>query len=68
MINMTRENAIKIAKALEDIENFEHFCEEIDSTLIRSEVCANVVTFYQTEISPALNRELARRKKVLEEM
>ncbi len=65
---MTREDATKVTKALEDIENFEHFCEEIDTTLMRSEVYISVLDFYQREISPALNRELARRKKILEEM
>jgi hypothetical protein len=65
---MTRENAAKVMRALEDIENFEYFCEEIDTTLMRSEAYISVLDFYQREISPALNRELARRKKVLEEM
>jgi hypothetical protein len=68
MIFMTREDATKVMRALEDIENFEYFCEEIDTALMRSEVYINVLDFYQREISPALNRELARRKKVLEEM
>jgi hypothetical protein len=68
MINMTREDATKVMRALEDIENFEHFCEEIDTTLMRSEAYISVLDFYQREISPALNRELTRRKKVLEEM
>ncbi len=65
---MTREDATKVMRALEDIENFEFFCEEIDATFMRSEVHVSVLDFYQREISPALNRELARRKKVLEEM
>ena len=68
MINMTREDAAKVAKALDNIEQFECFFDEIETTIQHSEFYGSIVDFCESVIIPAMQVELARRKKVLEEM
>lgn len=66
MISMTRERAASVTRALNDIEDFEMFMEQIEAVV--SEFEGNVDTFFEEQLLPTLKFELARRKQVLEEM
>lgn len=63
---MTREKAYKVASALEDIYDFELFMDEIDGVFNNTE--GNFDEFYHNELLPLLEKELARRVSVLEEL
>ena len=63
---MTRERAAKIAKALNDIEDFEMLFDEIEAAVQNTE--GDFSDFYENQLIPMLQAELARRKAVLEEM
>jgi hypothetical protein len=63
---MTRERAAKIAKALNDIEDFEMLFDEIEVAVQNTE--GDFSDFYENQLIPMLQAELARRKAVLEEM
>lgn len=65
---MTRENASKISKTLDDIEQFECFFDEIETAIQHSEFYGSVIDFCESVIIPAMQAELDRRKKVLEDM
>ena len=65
---MTREQATKISQALDGIEQFECFFDEIENTFQHSEFYGSVADFFETEIIPVMQAELARRKKMLEDM
>lgn len=66
MIGMTRERAAQVTRALNDVEDFEMFMEQIEGVV--SEFEGNVDTFFEEQLLPTLKFELARRKQVLEEM
>ena len=63
---MKREYAIKVTKALNDIEDFELLFDEIEVVIQHTE--GDFGDFYQNQLIPLLQGELNRRKKVLEEM
>lgn len=63
---MTRERAVKIAKALNDIEDFEMLFDEIEVAVQNTE--GDFSDFYENQLIPMLQAELARRKAMLEEM
>lgn len=63
---MTREYAAKVAKVLNDIEDFEVLFDGIESVIQDTE--GDFDDFYQNQLIPLLQGELNRRKKVLEEM
>ena len=63
---MTREHAVKVAKALNDFEDFEVLFDEIETTARSIE--GDFHDFYQNRLLPLLQDELNRRKKILEEM
>lgn len=63
---MTREYAAKVAKALNDIGDFEVLFDGIESVIQDTE--GDFDDFYQNQLIPLLQGELNRRKKVLEEM
>ena len=63
---MTREYAAKVAKALNDIEDFEMLFDEIEVAVQHTE--GNFSDFYENQLIPMMQAELARRKVVLEEM
>ena len=63
---MTREQAAKITKALNDIEDFEMLFDEIETVTLRTE--GDFDDFYQNQLIPLLQGELNRRKRILEEM
>lgn len=60
---MTKELALKVTKALTDIEDFELFIEEIEK------VCADFeLTDFESKLLQFLNEELKRRKEILEKL
>ena len=63
---MTREYAAKVTKALNDIEDFEILFEEIETIVQHTE--GDFGDFYQDQLIPLLENELARRKAILEDM
>lgn len=63
---MTRECAVKVTKALNDIEDFEILFEEIEAVVQNTE--GDFGDFYQDQLIPLLENELSRRKKLLEDM
>ena len=63
---MTREYAAKVTKALNDIEDFEILFEEIETAVQHTE--GDFDDFYQNQLIPLLENELARRKAILEDM
>ena len=65
---MTREQATKISQALDGIEQFECFFDEIENAFQHSEFYGSVADFFEAEIIPVMEAELTRRKQVLEEM
>lgn len=67
---MTREQANKIAKAVDNIDSFECFADMIENTINQGiEICGlNPNDLFITELRKVLDNELNFRKKVLEEM
>ena len=63
---MTRHKAYEVASALEDIDDFELFMDEIDGMFNNTE--GNFEEFYHNELFPLLEKEMKRRLKVLEEL
>ena len=63
---MTRECAAKVTKALNDIEDFELFMDQIELAVNNFE--GDVQTFFEEQMLPTMKFELARRKQILEEM
>lgn len=63
---MTRENAVAVVKALNDIEDFELFMDDVEKAY--QDVEGDIATFYETKMLPLMNAELARRKSVLTAM
>lgn len=60
---MTREKALAVTKALNDIEDFEMFMDEVEK--VYQTVEGDIATFYETKLLPLMNAELANRKSVL---
>jgi hypothetical protein len=67
MIDMKRDKAVEITRALNDIEDFEIFMEQIEH-VFQHEVEGNLSGFYYDELLPLMKKELRRREAVLEEM
>ena len=63
---MTRERAYEVTSALEDIHDFELFMDEISGVYENTE--GNFDDFYRNELFPLLEKEMARRMRVLEEL
>ena len=63
---MTRERATEVVKALNDIEDFERFMDDIYIAYQRCE--GDVSKFFNNQIVPAMEGELARRELILEQM
>lgn len=63
---MTKEYAAKVTKALNDIEDFEILFDEIETAVQHTE--GDFDDFYQNQLIPLLENELARRKAILEDM
>lgn len=63
---MTREEAVAVTKALNDVEDFEIFMDQIQVAYYNTE--GDLSEFYETKLLPLMNVELARRKSVLAAM
>ena len=63
---MTREKAVEVTRALNDIEDFEMFMEQVEKLYHESE--GDLYKFYTNQMLPAMEAELARRQLVLEQM
>lgn len=63
---MTKEKAVKVVKALNDIEDFERFMDGVYVAYQRCE--GDIEKFFNNQIVPAMEAELARRQLVLEQM
>jgi hypothetical protein len=64
---MKRDKAAEITRALNDIEDFEIFMEQIEH-VFHHEVEGNFSGFYYDELLPLMKKELRRREAVLEDM
>lgn len=63
---MTREQAAAVTKALNDVEDFEMFMDQIQVAYYNTE--GDLSEFFETKMLPLMNVELARRKSVLAAM
>ena len=63
---MKRSEAAAIAKALNDIEDFEMLIDQIDQAF--NTVEGDFDDFYHNKMLPVLNKELERREAILENM
>ncbi len=63
---MTKEKAVEVARALNDIEDFARFMEEVEKLYHESE--GDLAKFFNNQMLPAMEAELARRELVLEQM
>ena len=63
---MTKEKANTVVKAVTDIEDFQQFMDEIYAAYQHCE--GDVSKFFNNQIVPAMEAELARRELVLEQM
>ncbi len=64
---MTREQAFKISKALDDVDSFEVVMDIMESAIIQAEDVTDIQDF-KAELRLMMLKEYERRKKVLEEM
>ena len=63
---MTRDKANAVARALQDIDDFEIFMEQVEHVFHETE--GNLSGFYYDELLPLMKKELRRRESVLEDM
>jgi hypothetical protein len=63
---MTKDKAYEVASALEDIQDFDIFMDEINGVYNNTE--GNFDEFFHGELLPLLEKEMNRRLKVLEEL
>jgi hypothetical protein len=63
---MTKEKAYEVASALEDIQDFDIFMDEINGVYNNTE--GNFDEFFHGELLPLLEKEMNRRLKILEEL
>lgn len=63
---MTREQAVAVTKALNDVEDFEIFMDQVQSAYYNTE--GDLGEFFETKMLPLMNAELARRKSALAAM
>ncbi len=65
---MTREKALEASRALDTIDGFEAFMDEIDKAILLAEDFAELSPDFKLELDNLLQAELLRLKNVLEEM
>ena len=65
---MTREKALEASRALDAIDGFESFMDEIDKAVLLAEDFAELSPDFKLELDNLLQAELLRLKNVLEEM
>ena len=65
---MTREKALEASRALDAIDGFEAFMDEIDKAILVAEDFAELSPDFKLELENLLQAEFLRLKNVLEEM
>ena len=65
---MTREKALEASRALDAIDGFEAFMDEIVKAVLLAEDFAELSPDFKLELDNLLQAELLRLKNVLEEM
>ena len=65
---MTREKALEASRALDAIDGFEAFMDEIDKAVLVAEDFSELSPDFKLELDNLLQAELLRLKNVLEEM
>lgn len=65
---MTREKALAASRALDAVEGFHCFRDEIDRAIINSEELALLSPEFKTKLQDLLDNELTRLEKVLEDL
>ena len=65
---MTRKKALEASSALDAIDGFEAFMDEIDKAVLVAEDFAELSPDFKLELDNLLQAELLRLKNVLEEM
>ena len=65
---MTRKKALEASRALDAIDGFEAFMDEIDKAVLLAEDFAELSPNFKLELDNLLQAELLRLKNVLEEM
>ena len=65
---MTREKALAASRALDAIDGFNVFMEEVDRAVISSEELALLSPEFKSALQNLLDAELDRLNKVLEDM
>ena len=65
---MTREKALAASKALDAIDGFYIFMEEVDRAIINAEELALLSPDFKFKLQNLLDDELAHLKKVLEDL
>lgn len=65
---MTREKALEASRALDAIDGFEAFMDEITKAVLVAEDFAELSPDFKLELDNLLQAELLRLKNVLEEM
>ena len=63
---MTKNEAIRVVKALNDIEDFEALYDEIQTACQHVE--GNFADFIHCQLYPLMDAELKRREQILKEM
>ena len=63
---MTREKAVEVTRALNDIEDFERFMDDVHIAYQHCE--GDIAKFFNSQMIPVMEAELARRQLVLEQM
>ena len=65
---MTRKKALEASRALDAIDGFEAFMDEIDKAVLLAEDFAELSPDFKLELDNLLQAELLRLKNVLEEL
>lgn len=66
---MTREFAVQVSKALDDLESFEVFMDMIDQVVLRAETELNIdLGDFNDKLQALMTEELNRRNFILEGM
>ena len=63
---MTIKQAVEVSKALNDIKDFEMFMDAVQVAYYNTE--GDLSDFFNEKMLPMMEEELARRKKLLEDM
>ena len=65
---MTREKALEVSRALDNIDGFETFMGEVDRAIINTEDFISLSSRFKQDLKMLMQVELLRLKKVLEEL